>query len=240
MLIFEAVEGAFLGPRTGKRIVFLKEQQEQRKALAQLNLQQELWEPLLWGATHSDLLMKITGQTPVDDAGLHMLIETLMKEKRFDLALAMILAKQEPLAQWLSQAALQQEWPDSDGPGADSFGQMFRRLLEGEIAAFTKWCSPEERVALLAGAGTADALRLGFLAMVTGYGRLALSLFLQLDEGALDRACALMDQSIVSRKLVFKKWVWEFHRRQPDGPGKKKLAKRLVRYGSLQTEPSGA
>ena len=187
---------------------------------------QVVWEPLIWGAEHIDLISKVLGQVPCDATERNELKLLLLKEKRYELYVAMMYCD-------CVQKHSEVQAPSGEKP-LDPFtcedDSLSRRIVHGQLLSFLRWCDADDESALIEKNSALEIYRLCYIAIAVGYGKLAFALISNMDEQTLQDGGAVFTRYGGHQKALLKKWIRDFVRKQPPGRYRKRLMKRLVRY----------
>lgn len=186
-----------------------------------------MWEPIMWCAANMDILPKIMGRVPCSEQERKGLEEFLMSEKRYELYISMIHSDYDDTRNiskiWDEKA--EAEVFENDG--------VYQNHASGQLLSFMKWCDEKDLEEIFESTSAIDKYRLCYLSLVVGYNKLTLLLAMNMSNEEAREGAEILEKFGSKSGLLFKKWVSDFYRKQPDGKGKRKLAKRIVRYGTM-------
>lgn len=228
MLIHQAIESSFHNEKVGG--VAVVGENRMKSAVLLNRIPKELWDPLLWGIRNVEAIERAVGEIPCDEPGYKKLTRYLYKEKRYDLFVAAIIHYQLQTGQWDLREAIM-EPTQSESAGEEDDGEVQRIVLRGEWHSFSKWCDEEERLILQDSQPGIELMRLGYLACVAGYPALGWEILLCLDSQQIQQIGCEMNPPHIRSELIYKRWVRQFYAKQPEGKQKKRLGKRIVKYG---------
>lgn len=192
-----------------------------------------MWDPITWGAANLDRIPKIMGLVQCTESERQEIKKFLYDEHRYELLVAMIYA----------DGYRNFKEADEVRKSAEAFkasckdNKVFASLAQCQLLSFLKWCDVKDYQDIFEGQSPPDIFRLCYIALAIGYKKLALSLVGMMNEQVITEGAAAMNRYGNKRKLLLKKWIYDFYRKQPKGKRKNKLAKRIVRYGTQLLTP---
>lgn len=189
----------------------------------------EMWGPITWGAVNVDMIPKIMGLVQCTESERQEIKKFLYDEHMYELLVAMTYAENYGKIKESDEARKSVE--DFKAKCADN--KVFVNLAQCQLLSFLKWCDKKDYENIFEGQSPLDIYRLCYIALTIGYNKLALLLIGMIGEQVIAEGAAAMDRYGNKRKLLLKKWVYDFYRKQPKGKNRNKLAKRIIRYGTL-------
>lgn len=185
-----------------------------------------IWEPMIWGVKHMDLIPRIMGRVPCDQGEREKLKIFLLDEKRYELYVAMLYCDSAERNR-AGRAASEEK----NFPSAFEDDTVFYRMAYGQLHAFLRWCDADDESALVEKGSAMDLYRLCYIAIAVGYGKMAFALISNMDDQTLQDAGAAFARYGGHQRALLKKWIRDFVHKQPKGRYKKQLMRRMSRYG---------
>lgn len=181
-----------------------------------------MWAAVVWGAEHLKLLPVITGRESCGWEERQRLKQFLLDEGQAELYLAM---------EYSDSLGKPRQTTGEEEPTADEeHYETYHRLAKGQLLSFIRWCGERELHTILGQEDGMERLRLGYLALAVGYNKLMIQIASDMSEQSIQECGAVLERYGEKRLLLFRKWVLDFYRKQPEGKEKNRLAKRLSRY----------
>lgn len=231
MLIHQVIEHTFNRPEGRTRIKLVGENTEVVKVILS-DLPKPLWDSVIWMMLNIDVAYKAMGKIPCSDEEGERIAHYLYDEKRYDLFFATRFGHFfEDGGDAIAQEFLKTREQRNDYQSDDDDTLINKHLIHGQMLTFMQWCDEKDQMVLENEGPTEDMMRLGYLALVTGYKRLALFVLTMMTPQAFQDSVAASSSTRVNKRLMQKKWVRDFYDKQTDKRLKKKLGKRIIQYG---------
>lgn len=186
-----------------------------------------IWKMAVWGVLHMEKIPLIMGQISCEGQERKKIKQFLYQEKKYELLVAMTYAEKGREQRKEGKRSGEKEIPFWEKKVEQEESSA---LLRYQLFSFLQWCDPNDYRGIFERQSNLEWQRFCYLALAVGYQKLAL-FFACLIEEQKEKPFVL--EKYGNRiKLLEKKWMVDFYRKQPEGKRKKKLAKRMVKYGS--------
>lgn len=188
-----------------------------------------MWESILWCAENVEIVLKLMGEQGYGEEERLQIQQKLSQDHQYELRIAMIYAECERRQERMENrhdivSSIQKK-------EIREVSQENRALLLPyyQLLSFLRWCDKKDWTDIFEKPSMRKWYRLCYLALMVGY--LELAFYFMKRMGKQIEKVDILERYGEKLPLLQRKWVIEFYQKQPEGKEKKKLAKRILRYG---------
>lgn len=194
---------------------------------------EEIWEPIIWGMRNIDIIPKIMGKVECNEGEQKEIKSFLYREERYELLIAMVYA--EKYEKYQETEKVGNVIDGFNGEICDN-NEVLQNLSQWQLCSFLQWCDEKDFKYIFEEQSAIEIYRLCYIALMIGYQNLALLLIGIMNEQGVKEGAVILEKYGAKKRLLLKKWVYDFCRKQTKGKSKNKLIKKMVRHGYVLSQ----
>lgn len=200
-----------------------------------------MWESILWCAENLEVVLKLMGERICEEEERLQIQQKLSQDHQYELRVAMIYAecerRQEKIENRMDMFSFIQKREEREVSNQLCFDQTEEQenrvllLPYYQLLSFLCWCDKKDWADIFEKPSIGEWYRLCYLALMVGYQELAFYFMKRMGKQMGKEKVDILERYGKKLPLLQRKWVMEFYQKQPEGKEKKKLVKRMLRYG---------